>query len=203
MANDRHKITKERVEFLRDAIERCLDRRIKTPTDFTFLADTITTRLRKTVSATTLKRIWGYINDTGRYYLPGRYSLCVLSQLIGYRDFEDFLDDMMPGKLSSDTIESTGETIATCGLGSNVVVKVWWSVDHMIRMLHTNGSCFKVIETCNTDLQIGDIAEYTSLTQNAPLYISRLTRVGSEPRSYIAGSRTGVRFEIETPSYND
>lgn len=198
MPIDPHKITRERVEKLRYAVEAYIDRRIKTPADFVFLADAISQRLRKTVSPTTLKRIWGYINDTGKEYLPGRYTLCVISQFIGYRDFEDFLDGSLRENSSSQSATYIGETTDSSKIGTGKTVRVWWAPDRIVRLLHIKGNCFKVVESVNSKLAVGDEVECTSFTQNAPLYFNRVSRAGCEPLTYMAGSRSGVRFEVES-----
>lgn len=198
MPIDPHKITRERVELLRKAVEVYIDRRIKTPADFVFLADAISQRLRKTVSPTTLKRIWGYINDTGKEYLPGRYTLCVISQFIGHRDFEAFLDRSAGADTTPQSATYIGETLSSRDIGCGDTVRIWWAPDRMIRLLHTSGNCFNVVESVNAKLMGGDEVECSSFTQNAPLYFNRVSRAGCEPLTYIAGSRSGVRFEMES-----
>ena len=73
---------------LRMDIEREVKRRIRTPYDFEFLTGVVWERLHEHISPTTLKRLWGYIDgaDTTR-----RTTLCLLSQFLGYADWEAYL----------------------------------------------------------------------------------------------------------------
>lgn len=79
-------ITEQRIAQLREAIERKIGRTMQTPKNFDFLSEQIYGQLHETVSASTLKRLWGY--------LPGRTprlsSLDILSRFVGYKGWEDW-----------------------------------------------------------------------------------------------------------------
>lgn len=192
MPVDPHKITREGVSELRQAVETFIDRRIKTPADFNYLADAIREHSRLSLSATTLKRTWGYIRDTGKEYLPGRYTLCVLARFIGYRDYEDFLDRAT--HFQSATY--IGQTLDCASLDSGAEVLVRWEPGRLCRLRHIEGTAFEVIESVKGKLQSGDRVECGSMTQNAPLYFSRVNRSGEEMMTYVAGTRSGIRFEL-------
>lgn len=55
---------------LKQMVEDTIPRKIKTPADFTYLSGVIFERCGETISETTLKRIWGYIEgyDTTRFH---------------------------------------------------------------------------------------------------------------------------------------
>ena len=72
---------------LRREIETAVNRRLATPKDFDVLREMIFSRLHILVSATTLKRIWGYIDDN---VSTRRGTLDILARYVGYADFEAF-----------------------------------------------------------------------------------------------------------------
>ena len=72
---------------LRREIETAVNRRLATPKDFDVLREMIFSRLHILVSATTLKRIWGYIDDN---VSTRRGTLDILARYLGYADFEAF-----------------------------------------------------------------------------------------------------------------
>ena len=76
---------------LRQDIEKEVRRQIKTPYDFEFLSGVIWERLHESISPTTLKRLWGYIDgaDTTR-----RSTLCLLSKFLGHNDWETYLNHL-------------------------------------------------------------------------------------------------------------
>lgn len=194
MSSDPHKITKEGVCALRKAVELYVDRRIKTPADFSFLSDAIRDQSRLSVSTTTLKRIWGYINDAGKEYLPGRYSLCALARFIGYKDYESFLD--ADSSLPVQSAVYVGETVAVAEFPVGQLVRLTWLPDRVSVVQYIGQNRFKVLEASNTKLQPGDEVECVSFTQNAPLYFNRVVRADDREFTYVAGSRTGIRYEL-------
>ncbi|MBO7468277.1 MAG: hypothetical protein J6T94_11435 [Bacteroidaceae bacterium] len=77
----------EAIEQLRDAVERTIGKTLETNRDFKNLSNSIYDKTRASISATTLKRIWGYISES---VTPRRYTLDQLARFIGYDDFEAF-----------------------------------------------------------------------------------------------------------------
>ena len=72
---------------LRNAIEDAVGRKMKTPKDFEFLSQTIFEKTHQSISPSTLKRFWGYIQQ----YASIRVStLDLLAQFIDYRDYDAF-----------------------------------------------------------------------------------------------------------------
>ena len=73
---------------LRNAIEETIGRKLRTPKDFDFLAESIFEKLHQRISPTTLKRLWGYLHDTSSSPRPS--TLDLLAQFIDYPSFADF-----------------------------------------------------------------------------------------------------------------
>ena len=57
-------------------IESAIGQRLRTPKDFDYLRKCIYARLRIIVSSTTLKRLWGYLNDGGEPREATLTTLC-------------------------------------------------------------------------------------------------------------------------------
>ena len=84
------------LERLREAIEMAVDRKMKTPKDFDFLAGQIFDKLHENVSSTTLKRIWGYLPETSA---PRISTLDLLAQYVDYADWDAFCrQDVQPSE---------------------------------------------------------------------------------------------------------
>lgn len=189
-----HKITHEDIVSLRLRIEEVLNRRIVTPTDYQFLADVIKERCHQSLGLSTLKRIWGYINDAGRDYKPSRYTMCVLARFIGYRDIEDYLGSKGQPMVQSATY--VGKTIDAMTIKPGTRLRITWSPNRVCLLNSLGNNSFEVLESINSKLLKSDIVTCMSMTQNAPLFFNRVIRAGEQPMTYIAGSRTGIHFEI-------
>lgn len=79
----------EYIERLKICVEETIGKKLKTPKDFTNLSEQIFTRLHIMLSPTTLKRLWGYLNEDNR---PRMSTLSIISQFAGYRDWENFCE---------------------------------------------------------------------------------------------------------------
>lgn len=75
---------------LRNMIEEAVGRKMKTPKDFDFLADQIFDKLHEMVSSTTLKRMWGYLQESSS---PRESTLDILAQFVDYKDWETFCSE--------------------------------------------------------------------------------------------------------------
>ncbi len=85
--------TDNAIEKLCKTVEKALDRELRTPKDFSFLADSIFEKMHETVSPTTLKRMWGYLSEP---VTPRLSTLDILSQFVGYSSWNDFCMTEMP-----------------------------------------------------------------------------------------------------------
>ena len=87
------------IESLCRAVERKAHRRMRTPKDFDALSTIIFDELHIMVSASTLKRIWGYVKTDS---MPRPSSLDPLAQYVGYADWDDFMqrhnDSLLAGQ---------------------------------------------------------------------------------------------------------
>ena len=173
---------------LRREIEQDLKHRMKTPSDFEFLAGVIWERLHENISPTTLKRLWGYIDgaDTTR-----RSTLCLLSRFLGYADWEQYLQ-----KLTDQTVvESnlfTADGIRAEDLHTGEQIEVTWQPNRRCVFRYEGGVKFVVVENHNSKLREGDSFDAACFLIGQPMYLDNLVRGGNDPVSYVAGSRSGL-----------
>lgn len=91
---------------LRKEIERILGRTPKTPKDFNALSQSVFEKTHEQVSASTLKRFWGYQRDAGNK--PHKSTLDILARFVDYPDFTAFCDNLPT--LSPDAPLQSGES---------------------------------------------------------------------------------------------
>lgn len=89
MEQERHE---QALAKLRELIETAVDRKMRTPKDFDFLSEQIFAKLHETVSPTTLKRLWGYLQEQS---VPRQSTLDVLAQFIDFKDWDIFCSQMV------------------------------------------------------------------------------------------------------------
>ena len=173
-------------------IEISLGQSLKTPKDFENLSHKIYNRLNIMVSPTTLKRLWGYLDEKVQTRVT---TLDILSRFIGYKDFEDYNSK----KGQSSTIESNPilnrrlNTSTDLNPGDSLLIT--WLPDRKCLVKFKGDLHFVVMESLNTRLTPGDTFQCTLFIEGEPLYIDNLVH-GSLPLSaYVCGKKSGIRFE--------
>lgn len=173
---------------LRMDIERDLKRRIRTPYDFEFLAGVVWERLHENISPTTLKRMWGYIDgaDTTR-----RTTLCLLSQFLGYQDWEAYLAALVQ-RTDVESEEFAGEGLNIDDLQAGDKIEVTWLPNRRCVFRYEGDAHFVVTEAENAKLHVGDCFEAACFIIGKPLYIDLLIRGDEPPTAYVAGAKNGL-----------
>ena len=72
---------------LRQKVEETFGQEIKTPKDFENLSQAVSDSTKTYISATTFKRMWGYLTEP---VTPRKTTLDVLAQYVGYKDWNAF-----------------------------------------------------------------------------------------------------------------
>lgn len=196
MAN-RNKIKTDVLKRLRNDVEVYICRKLESPADYTYLSEKLRTEGYGYVSATTLKRVWGYLADKGEDYTPGNYTIRALCALLGFRDLSEYCAE----NSSLQSMEYKGEYLETATLSPDTEISVLWPPNRQIRLRHIRPSVFEVLSNENSRLKTGDIVECPNLTQHAPAFF-RVSRQGVKSFSYIAGSAQGVFFLIHSQGHS-
>lgn len=190
----RNSINSEALGRLRKEVERRLPFPMKGPDDYSHLSDLLKDEGCGTVSATTLKRIWGYISDTGSDYRPNAYTVTALCRLIGFRDIEEFTASDSP----IQSREYTGTFVESRTLPKDTIVELRWQPNRVCTLQYLGNTLFKVVHVENsTTLREGDEVECGCFTQHAPIYFPRIFREGSHPMTVMAGGVSGITYRIQ------
>ncbi len=176
------------IATLRMDIEREVKRKIRTPYDFEFLVGVVWERLHENISPTTLKRLWGYIEgaDTTR-----RTTLCLLSQFLGYDDWETYLA-ALSNRTDVESETFAGEGLNIDDLQPGEFIEVTWLPNRRCVFRYDGDAHFTVTQAENTKLHVGDRFETACFIIGKPLYIDRLVRGDEPPTAYVAGAKNGL-----------
>lgn len=175
---------------MRSEVERMMGRELKTSSDFAELSDRIYQRTRERLSPTTLKRLWGYLDEP---VTPRLFTLTVLSRFLGFTDYDAFC-------ASSDGIQSNpilAPHITNRDLKVGDRLRLTWRPDRVCVVEHL-GCCgtFRVVEAENTKLAVGDTFRCHLFIAHEPLFLDDLVHEGGEPVSYVAGRQDGIVYEV-------
>ncbi len=180
------KKTSPEIHELKKQLEGQLKRKMKTPNDFIFLSGVIWDRTHETISSTTLKRLWGYIDGADE---TRSSTLDILSKSLGYQDWDDFLTHMDKSSGSNPVISFH---IGIDGLKTGDRVYVSWKPDRRCTFRYLGDAKFVVEQAENSKLKAGDTFSTTLFILHEPLYLNNLVQGNNPPVPFVVGNRDGL-----------
>lgn len=173
-------------------VEETYGKTVRTPLQFEALADDIVSRVKTRLSPTTLKRLWGYLNEP---MTPRRSTLDILAQYCGWRDYEDFLRGDHPEIDSGSVGANVISTSKNINPGERV--RLTWKPSRVCLIEYLGGMRWRVVESVGTRLSPGDTFTCTLIVAGEPLYLDNLIHDNSTPGTYVCGRRSGIAFYRE------
>ncbi len=176
------------LHYLLVQVEKRYGRRVATSTDFEALSVFIEHETGELISASTLKRLWGYVSS---HPTPRKDPLDILCRFIGHRDFRVFCDSLK----STDAFASnflTDNVICSDELAEGTMVTIGWSPNRIVTLKSLGNSTFEVLSSENSKLLPGDRFEVLHLMKGYPLFIPRILRGSAFTPAYIAGYDDGL-----------
>ena len=174
-------------------IETALHRQIKTPKDFDFLKEKIYARLHILVSSTTLKRIWGYLDEG---VTPRDNTLDILAQFLGYTSWDEYKCNAQQQKETQSSPVMNRRLSIKDDLALGECIRLTWQPDRSCDIEYMGNLTFKVVASENTRLQPGDTFQCSLIIEGEPLYLDNLIQNHRQPIAYVCGKKSGVKFEF-------
>jgi len=176
------------LNYLLARVEKKYSRHISTSTDFESLSVDIERVTNDVLSASTLKRIWGYVSMKPT---PRCSTLDILSRYIGFHDFKAFCDELR----SEDAFVSEFFT-TKCFLSSDMSkgdrILIGWHPNREVVLEYIGENEWEVVKTTNSKLLIGDRFQATEFMLGTPLWTARILRGGEYTPPFIAGRNGGL-----------
>lgn len=182
---------KQCIELLKQHIEQTIGQPVTTPKEFSLLAEKIFNRIHVQISPTTLKRIWGYLDEP---VAPRLSTLNFLAQFLGYSNLISFCESTN-GQFEPQSHLIINRMISTGQLPRYAHIRLTWAPQRVCEIVHKGDGKFSVIHSEKTKLQVGDTFECKLFIEKEPLYLYNLVHQGQEIPAYVAGKKDGVYFE--------
>ena len=184
---------------LRHRIELAIHRKLKTPSDFDYLTRKVWEEMHETISISTLKRLWGYVDGASK---TRNSTLNLLSRYIGYQDWDDFLlsleneNDIPSEKILTPHIE-------TRHLKEGDMIEVAWQPNRHCHFRYLGNRTFFVEKSSNSKLKVGNTFMCSLFVYEEPLYMENLTQEGHPPIAFVVGNKSGLTLLKLTKSTED
>ncbi|MCQ2285988.1 MAG: hypothetical protein MJZ76_03825 [Bacteroidales bacterium] len=186
--------TEQQIEILKHLVAEHANHKIETSTDFIFLSGMIQERVKATLGATTLKRIWGYIDG---YANTRTTSLDILAKFVGFTDWDTFVSDFCMTEDAQSSHSVSAESIATVDLPVHAKIELGWNPNRQCIIEHLGDGNFIVLESENAKLKVGDTFHCERFTMNMICLLDNAVLNGEEPGLFkIAGKGGLTRLRI-------
>lgn len=183
------------LRLLRQAVEERYGSRPLTTNDFEAMSETVNAANVGYISASTLKRFWGYVKDTKAKHTA---TLDVLARYAGYAGgYIEFARMVEEGcGVESGYDHKRVLDIMTMMPGEEVEVK--WLPDRRV-VLRCLGDCrLEVVKSENAKLQEGLAVCCPRIIEGEKLMVDIIPKEGGKPMVYEAGKINGVEWRIKS-----
>ena len=177
-------------QILREMIERMVGRKMLVPRDFVWLSEKVLERTQQRVSASTLRRFWGYVNEG---VTASKFTKNVLAIFLGYADFEEFVLLQGAGEQQSQMV--MGREISCDDLYEGQLLKLSWLPDRTCIIRYQGNGRFRVLASENTRLSKDDTFECHHFINHEPAYLHAWKHGDGEPATYAIGKKNGIIVE--------
>lgn len=178
------------LNYLLSLVEKQYGRKLVSTSDFESLSIDIEREIRDLISASTLKRLYGYVS---MHTIPRKSTLDILSRYIGRRNYSEFCKEIKHSSAFTSTFFSA-KTVHTGDLRAKDIVQIGWAPDRIVTLEYLGEDNFIVEESVNSQLRRDDRFSLTCFMLGYPLYVPRLLRNGEWTTPYIAGTQNGLNL---------
>ena len=186
------------------AIEENTGLKMQRNHDFAYLSELIMTKCHEYVSPTTLKRMWGYINDQDSK--PSKNTLNIIAKFLDFDDYMNFCNQYGGGgyfqQKGKHLVASQSEMFISNACLANELaegdeVTVRWLPDRCCVFRCLGNNMFEVAKSRNAQLSVGDTFCCDLFAEGEMLKVYKLTHNGQSGMAYRAGKAGGIKFKVK------
>lgn len=184
------------VEELKIVVEQKYGRDLNTSTDFDEFSLFLKASYDLIISTSTLKRIWGYVNDSHK---PRMYTLNGLARFSGFDSFEGFTSWLKTSARFNSSFFNSCQLLSN-ELNVHDKVTIGWKPNRIVKLRYLGNSRYEVIVSENSKLMVGDIFMTGCFIKDQPLFLPFIERAGGRTAPFVAGRNGGltlIKCELE------
>lgn len=169
-------------------VEKKYAKALRTTTDFDEFSFHLKQQQIGLLSTSTLKRLWGYVNDA---HTPRMQTLDLLARYIGYTCFSGFCTWLKSSTAYNSSFFTTKQ-VSVKELQPGTELEIGWSPNRYLRLLYKGEALFEVKEAKQSKLRAGDCFETACFLMGQPLSLPYILRDGVRTSPFIAGRNGGL-----------
>ena len=161
---------------------------MRIPSDCEYLSLDIESKTGVRIGATTLKRLVGFAQDERE---PHTSTLDAIARYLGYAHWEELSQIEDKGNSDFDTPD---EEIRSADLQPDVNVEIAYLPDRRLKLQYLGDQRYRVVESENSKLWVGDEVEIQNFVLHHPLFVSEVIRKGASLGPFTAGRISGLSY---------
>ena len=176
------------IEELKLLIEQKYGKTLGTTTDFEEFSVHLSHDTGQNVSASTLKRLWGYVNDSHK---PRMFTLDILAQYLGHANYYAFVSWLKTSTRYNSSFFNAKQLISN-ELDAGTEVEIGWSPNRLVRLRYVGESRYEVVLSQNSKLVPGDSFVTGCFIKEQPFYLPYIERPDGRTAPFVAGRNGGL-----------
>ncbi len=169
-------------------VEEKFGQAVRYPKDCEALAARISDACKQQISASTIKRLYGFVKGIEQ---PRLYTLDVISNYLGHSSWENLLMSLNKQNRPS---RATIEHLLPAQLKKGSVLEIGYEPNRMITIRYEGKNCFNIIHSTEKKLLQNDVITIQSADLHYPLLVSEIKRGEKNIGQCTLGSISGVTF---------
>lgn len=186
-------VTTTEMQHLCKAVENAIGIEKLSRSDFDILEMKIFDRLHCHVSASTLKRVWGYVTTDS---IPRQRTLDTLARFVGYNSFEHFCQNQNDNDTNASNPILSRHINVEEDLSIDDSVTLFWHPERVCKVKYLGNNHFVVVESEKTRLTPGATFQCNLMIEGEPLFLSNLILNDPQPIAYVCGKKGGIHYQL-------
>ncbi|TGY80835.1 hypothetical protein [Lepagella muris] len=170
--------------------DKNLGYRPQTPSEFNQLIVAIKKKVGHSISLSSAKRLWGYVNYSN---VPSVNILNILSRFNDFDDWEDFLRRYGTLGLDENSHFLNDNMIESDNLKEGDVLLISWEKDKSCSLLYLGDHRYRVLEAQNIKLLPDDEFMMHSVAVDLPFYAADIRRGDEVITGYVGARKSGIK----------
>ena len=180
------------IEELKSLVEKKNRKLLSTTTDFDEFSIKLKKVLSKDISSSTLKRIWGYVNDSHK---TRKYTLDILANYIGHENYDAFVMWLKTSTRYNSSFFNACQILRS-ELATGQLIEIGWRPNRLLRLRYLGSSNYEVVEAKNSKLLVGDRFTTGCFIKGQSLLLPFIDRGNKRLPSFVAGRNNGLSMLV-------
>lgn len=181
-------MTTPEIEELKSLVEQKYGKILGTTTDFEEFSFYLEKEVDKKISASTLKRLYGYVGDDHK---PRIVTLDILANYIGHKNYMAFCQWLKTSTKYNSSFFKANQLVSS-DLQEGAQIAIGWSPNRILQLRYQGNSTYEIEHAENSKLEAGDRFVTGCFIKEQPLFLPYIERKGERTASFVAGRNGGL-----------